>query len=191
MFSAWPKLIIAPRNLEQVRAALLDGARRMVAEAGIAALRRAGRGRRSRVTTGALLPSLRQQGGARRCRLRRPVRGARPARSTSRWPPIRSRSAASPAPMSDTVFRTDERHQSPPLAGLWISAMADEGIRSRWAGWLADLPGAAPRDRRRSAARARPLRRRRGLARRHPALRRYGDRAALRARLISQTRPEG
>ena len=36
----------------------------------------------------------------------------------------------------DTVFRDDERHQSPPRAGLWISAIADPSVRPLWAGWL-------------------------------------------------------
>ena len=35
-----------------------------------------------------------------------------------------------------TVFRADERHQMPPRAGLWISAIADPAIRPLWAGWM-------------------------------------------------------
>ncbi len=89
----------------------------------------------------------------------------------------------------ETVFRADERHQSAPWAGLWVSAIADPDIRRLWADWLRRRL-----DRHRATDGEDALQIVRyaadGIWLADIIGFKTGDRAALRARLIDATRKE-
>lgn len=177
-----------PKEPEQVRAALLDGARRMVAEAGIAALSVQAVADAAGVTKGAFFHHFANKAALVDAVFTELFEAFDQEidRSIAADP---DRPGCFTRAYVGTVFRTDERHRSPPLAGLWISAMADGDIRARWRAWLEG------RLARHSATDADP---RLDLVRfaadgvwLADILRLdTGDRAALRERLIRQTRLE-
>ncbi len=120
---------------ELVRAALLDCARAMVVEGGVAGLSINAVAAAAGVTKGALFHHF----GSKAALVEAVFAGLFDELDreidTSLAEEGQSHGCFTRAYV-DTVFRADERHQSPPRAGLWISAIADPAIRPLWAGWL-------------------------------------------------------
>ncbi|MBZ9935815.1 TetR family transcriptional regulator [Mesorhizobium sp. BR1-1-16] len=124
-----------PKDPEQVRAALLGSARSMVVEAGIAGLSVNAVAAAAGVTKGAFFHHFGSKAALVDAvfaglfgELDREIDEAIAADDEQYGSFTRA--------YVHSVFRADERHQTPPFAGLWISAIADPDIRADWAAWL-------------------------------------------------------
>ncbi len=177
-----------PKDPEQVRAALLDSARTLVVEAGVAGLSVNAVAAAAGVTKGAFFHHF----GTKAALVE--------AVFASLFDELDAEIDATIAADGEghgcftrayveTVFRSDERHQSAPWAGLWVSAIADPDIRRLWAEWLRErlvrhqaTDGDGALQVIRYAADGIWLADIIGF--------RTGDRAALRARLIAETRKD-
>ncbi|WP_073054511.1 TetR/AcrR family transcriptional regulator [Kaistia soli] len=124
-----------PKDPEQVRATLLDCARTLVVDAGVAGLSVNAVAAAAGVTKGAFFHHF----GSKSALVDAVFAGLFDELDREIDEAIAAdgeRYGCFTRAYIGSVFRADERHQSPPFAGLWISAIADPQIRTAWAAWL-------------------------------------------------------